>query len=87
MQLALNLGLGSRLRIETPLMWIDKSQTWQMAHDLGGNTLVRLIVQETHTCYQGTRKTLHAWGYGCGQCPACDLRIKGWLRWQQRLRS
>lgn len=82
MQLALNLGLERRLRIETPLMWIDKAQTWQMAHDLGGDTLVDLIQRDTHTCYQGTRETLHDWGYGCGTCPACDLRARGWHQWQ-----
>lgn len=82
MQLALNLGLERRLRIETPLMWIDKAQTWQMAQDLGGDKLVELIVQDTHTCYQGARDTLLEWGYGCGTCPACDLRAKGWQRWR-----
>ena len=82
MQLALNLGLERRLRIETPLMWIDKAATWQMAQDLGGDALVRLIVQDTHTCYEGTRDVLHAWGHGCGHCPACDLRAKGWQRWR-----
>ena len=81
MQLALNLGLERRLRIETPLMWIDKAATWQMAQDLGGDALVQLIVQDTHTCYEGTRDVLHAWGHGCGHCPACDLRAKGWQRW------
>ena len=82
MQLALNLGLERRLRIETPLMWIDKAQTWQMAQDLGGQQLVDLVVQDTHTCYQGQREVLHDWGYGCGSCPACDLRAKGWQRWK-----
>ena len=82
MQLALNLGLERRLRIETPLMWIDKAQTWQMAQDLGGDALVELVVRDTHTCYQGTRDTLHDWGYGCGSCPACELRAKGWQRWR-----
>ncbi|MEG2048238.1 MAG: 7-cyano-7-deazaguanine synthase QueC [Comamonas sp.] len=82
MQLALNLGLERRLRIETPLMWIDKAQTWQMARELGGDALVELIVRDTHTCYQGTRDQLHDWGYGCGSCPACDLRAKGWQRWR-----
>lgn len=82
MQLALNLGLERRLRIETPLMWIDKAQTWQMAQDLGGEALVELVVRDTHTCYQGTRDTLHDWGYGCGSCPACELRAKGWQRWR-----
>ena len=84
LQVALNLGLERRLRIATPLMWIDKAQTWQMAEDLGGPELVDIIVKDTHTCYQGTREVLHDWGYGCGECPACDLRAKGWLRWKGR---
>ncbi len=82
LQVALNLGLERRLRIATPLMWIDKAQTWQLAHDLGGAPLVELIVEHTHTCYQGTRDVRHDWGYGCGECPACDLRAKGWARWK-----
>ena len=84
LQVALNLGLERRLRIATPLMWIDKAQTWQMAQDLGGQPLVDIIVNDTHTCYQGTRDALHDWGYGCGTCPACDLRAKGWARWKSR---
>ncbi|MBD9400600.1 7-cyano-7-deazaguanine synthase QueC [Comamonas sp. CMM02] len=83
MQLALNLGLERRLRIETPLMWIDKAATWQMAQDLGGDALVELVVNDTHTCYQGTRDVLHDWGYGCGSCPACELRASGWQRWKR----
>ena len=82
MQVALSLGLERRLVIETPLMWIDKAQTWQLAEDLGGPELVDIIVKDTHTCYQGTREVLHDWGYGCGTCPACDLRAKGWERWR-----
>ena len=81
-QLALNLGLAQRMRIDTPLMWLDKAQTWQMAYELGGADLVELIRTETHTCYQGTRDKLHAWGYGCGTCPACELRENGWTQWQ-----
>ncbi|WP_219212941.1 7-cyano-7-deazaguanine synthase QueC [Variovorax boronicumulans] len=81
MQLALSLGLERRLVIETPLMWIDKAQTWAMAHRLGGDALVELIVEETHTCYQGDRSHRHPWGYGCGSCPACELRQKGWERY------
>ncbi|WP_434082453.1 7-cyano-7-deazaguanine synthase QueC [Comamonas antarctica] len=84
LQVALNLGLERRLRIATPLMWIDKAQTWQLAHDLGGAPLVELIVEHTHTCYQGTREVRHDWGHGCGECPACDLRAKGWARWKNR---
>ncbi|MFT3813642.1 MAG: 7-cyano-7-deazaguanine synthase QueC [Acidovorax sp.] len=78
MQLALNLGLAQRLRIETPLMWIDKAATWRLAEALGGAALVDLVVEETHTCYEGDRGQRHAWGYGCGQCPACQLRARGW---------
>lgn len=77
MQLALTLGLDTPLALETPLMWLDKAQTWQLAHDLGGNTLVELIVQDTHTCYLGERSTRHPWGFGCGHCPACELRARG----------
>ena len=84
MQLALNLGLERRLRISTPLMWRDKAAVWQLAFDLGGRALIDLIVQDSHTCYHGTR-TPHAWGAGCGQCPACQLRASGWERWHQPL--
>ena len=89
MQIALSLGMDRRLLIETPLMWIDKAQTWQLAYDLGqkahaegGDQLVDLIVEHTHTCYMGDRTHRHDWGYGCGTCPACDLRAKGWERWK-----
>ena len=83
MQLALNLGLAQRLRIETPLMWIDKAATWRLAEQLGGPALVELIVEDTHTCYQGERGQRHVWGYGCGQCPACELRARGWAGYRQ----
>jgi len=78
MQLALSLGLERRLVIETPLMWIDKAATWALAHRLGGDALVRLVVEDTHTCYEGDRSQRHAWGYGCGHCAACELRARGW---------
>ena len=81
MQLALSLGMDRRLVIDTPLMWIDKAQTWAMARRLGGEALLRLIVEETHTCYEGERGELHAWGHGCGRCPACELRARGWERY------
>jgi len=81
MQLALSLGMDKRLVIETPLMWIDKAETWAMARRLGGEALLRLIVEETHTCYEGVRGQLHAWGHGCGRCPACELRARGWERY------
>ena len=81
MQLALSLGMDKRFLIETPLMWIDKADTWALAASLGGQPLVDLIIEHTHTCYLGDRVHRHAWGYGCGECPACDLRAKGYARW------
>ena len=84
LQVALGLGLDRRLCIETPLMWIDKAQTWQMALELGGRRLVELIIAETHTCYLGERGEPHAWGYGCGNCPACSLRRRGYEAWIAR---
>jgi 7-cyano-7-deazaguanine synthase len=81
MQLALSLGMDKRFLIETPLMWIDKADTWALAASLGGQPLVDLIIEHTHTCYLGDRVHRHAWGYGCGTCPACDLRAKGHARW------
>jgi 7-cyano-7-deazaguanine synthase len=80
MQLALSLGMDKRFLIETPLMWIDKAETWALAKALGGETLVDLIVEHTHTCYLGDRTHRHAWGYGCGTCPACELRARGFER-------
>jgi 7-cyano-7-deazaguanine synthase len=77
LQVALSLGLDSPLVVETPLMWIDKANTWQMAHALGGDAFVALIQEHTHTCYMGDRTNRHPWGYGCGKCPACDLRQMG----------
>ncbi|MFC4277234.1 7-cyano-7-deazaguanine synthase QueC [Achromobacter aloeverae] len=84
-QVALGLGLGSRLTIETPLMWLDKAQTWELAQRLGGDDLVDIIVEQSHTCYLGERGARHGWGYGCGKCPACVLRKAGWERWQAGL--
>lgn len=78
MQLALSLGMDKRYLIETPLMWIDKAATWGLAHRVGGPGLVDLIVEHTHTCYLGDRTHRHVWGYGCGTCPACELRAKGY---------
>lgn len=88
MQLALSLGMDKRFLVETPLMWIDKAATWALAHDLGtqsgvpqgGKMLVDLIVEHTHTCYLGDREHRHPWGYGCGTCPACELRARGYAR-------
>jgi 7-cyano-7-deazaguanine synthase len=81
LQVALNLGMDQRFKLETPLMWRDKRQTWELAHDLGGQGLVDLIRNETHTCYLGERGALHDWGYGCGQCPACQLRARGYQQY------
>jgi 7-cyano-7-deazaguanine synthase len=78
MQLALSLGMDKRFLIETPLMWIDKADTWRLADSLGGKKLVDLIVEHTHTCYLGDREHRHPWGYGCGACPACELRARGY---------
>jgi 7-cyano-7-deazaguanine synthase len=83
LQVALNLGMATRLKLETPLMWIDKSETWKLAQDLGGDALVDLIRADTHTCYLGERGTLHDWGYGCGTCPACALRARGYQQFKQ----
>jgi 7-cyano-7-deazaguanine synthase len=78
LQVALNLGLERRFVLHTPLMWSDKAATWRLAANLGGATLIDLIREDTHTCYLGDRIHRHAWGYGCGECPACELRRKGW---------
>ena len=75
---ALSLGMDRSINIHTPLMWIDKAATWRLAESLGGEPLVRLIVEETHTCYLGERGRRFDWGYGCGECPACKLRAHGW---------
>lgn len=82
MQVALNLGMNQRFVLETPLMWIDKAQTWRLAQALGGDALVDLILRDTHTCYLGERGELHAWGHGCGHCPACRLRADGFARYR-----
>jgi len=78
LQSALRLGMNTQQTIETPLMWLDKAATWQLADQLGGAALIDLIRTETHTCYLGERHQLHEWGYGCGDCPACELRAKGY---------
>ena len=90
MQLALSLGMDRRVVVDTPLMWIDKAATWQLAHELGqradsaggGDALVELIAEHTHTCYEGDRQQRHPWGYGCARCAACQLRAAGWARWR-----
>jgi 7-cyano-7-deazaguanine synthase len=84
LQTTLNLGMATDLRIETPLMWIDKAQTWELARELGGEALVEMVRIETHTCYLGERGELHDWGYGCGLCPACALRAKGYRAFREK---
>ena len=79
---AIRLGTEIPFTIDTPLMWLTKADTWALAEQLGGEALVDLIVEETHTCYRGERGVRHDWGYGCGACPACELRAKGFAAWQ-----
>jgi len=82
MQVALNLGMDRRIRIETPLMWIDKAATWELARALGGPTLLEIVTEHSHTCYLGERQQRHAWGYGCASCPACVLRARGYAEFR-----
>jgi len=82
MQLALTLGMDRRFVIHTPLMWIDKAATFALAHEIGGDPLIELLLDQTHTCYLGDRQHRHAWGFGCGECPACRLRADGYAKWK-----
>ena len=82
LQRTLSLGMDQTFEIQTPLMFIDKAATWKLAQELGGDALVALIIEHTHTCYIGDRTKRHSWGYGCGECPACELRAKGYDQWQ-----
>lgn len=81
---AINLGMDEAFEIHTPLMWVNKAQTWDMAKTIGGQPLVDLIINETHSCYKGDHTTKHAWGYGCGTCPACELRKAGFEAFQAK---
>jgi len=81
LETALALGVDRPLALQTPLMWLDKAATWALTYELGGAALVESIRRESHTCYLGEREALHAWGYGCGTCPACELRARGWEQW------
>jgi 7-cyano-7-deazaguanine synthase len=83
MQVALTLGMDRRFVIHTPLMWIDKAETFALAEEIGGHAFVDLLVEETHTCYLGDRSRRHDWGYGCGECPACRLRAEGFAKWKR----
>jgi 7-cyano-7-deazaguanine synthase len=81
LQVTLNLGMAQRFVLHTPLMWLDKATTWRLAEELGGTELIDLITEHTHTCYNGIRQSRHPWGYGCAECPACQLRAEGWQRY------
>ena len=81
LQVAISLGLDKSMTIETPLMWLDKAATWAMTEALGGEPLIELVIEHTHSCYLGDREHRHAWGWGCGLCPSCDLRRKGYDSW------
>jgi len=78
----LSLGTDTTYKIETPLMWLDKSQTWALAQELGASRLIELIIEHTHSCYKGERGLRHEWGYGCNACPACQLRANGYRKWR-----
>ena len=82
LQEALQRGTETPFVIDTPLMRLSKAETWALAHRLGGDALVTLVIERTHTCYKGQRGTLYDWGYGCGECPACELRAKGFWEWK-----
>jgi len=82
-QVALSLGMDTPMTIETPLMWLDKAQTWALTDELGGEALTQLVIEHTHTCYLGERTQRHEWGYGCGHCPACGLRARGYGAWRR----
>jgi 7-cyano-7-deazaguanine synthase len=84
---SLSLGMDRNVAIETPLMWLTKSETWALADRLGGHPLVELVLEHTHTCYLGVRGPRHDWGHGCGTCPACELRAKGYEEWTSKTAS
>lgn len=83
MQVALTLGMDRRFVVHTPLMWIDKAATFDLADEIGGEALLQLVVEDTHSCYLGDRSQRHDWGYGCGECPACQLRAAGFAKWKK----
>jgi 7-cyano-7-deazaguanine synthase len=84
LQVTLNLGMAARFVVQTPLMWLDKAATWALGQALGGDAFTRLVVERTHTCYEGDRSLLHPWGFGCGHCPACNLRRAGYESFRGR---
>lgn len=84
MQVALSLGLDKRISIHTPLMWVDKAATFAMAEEIGGKAFLDIVIEDSHSCYLGDRSHRHEWGYGCGKCPACELRAQGFARFKDR---
>ena len=86
-QVALSLGLDARVTIHTPLMWIDKADTFSMAEEVGGKAFLDLVIEESHSCYLGDRTRRHDWGYGCGECPACELRSQGFGKFSARRKT
>ena len=87
MQVALSLGLDKRVAIHTPLMWIDKAETFALADEIGGKAFLDLLIEDSHSCYLGDRSKRHDWGYGCGTCPACELRAQGFAKFMSRRKS
>lgn len=87
MQVALTLGLDKRLSIHTPLMWIDKAETFAMAEQIGGKAFLDIVIEDSHSCYLGDRSNRHEWGYGCGDCPACQLRAQGFAKFKGRMKT
>lgn len=87
MQVALSLGMDKRVTLHTPLMWIDKAGTFAMAENIGGAALLDLVIEDSHSCYLGDRTQRHDWGYGCGKCPACELRAKGFAKFMSRRKT
>jgi 7-cyano-7-deazaguanine synthase len=87
MQVALSLGLDKRVAIHTPLMWIDKAETFALAVEIGGKAFLDLLIEDSHSCYMGDRGKRHDWGYGCGTCPACQLRAQGFAKFMSRRKS
>ena len=85
LQVALNLGMDRSFELQTPLMWLDKAETWGLAQQIGGEGLVELLLEHTHTCYRNERGPRNDWGYGCNECPACALRQRGFAQWQKSL--
>jgi 7-cyano-7-deazaguanine synthase len=83
-QVAISLGLDKPISIHTPLMWVDKAGTFAMAEQIGGKAFLDLVIEDSHSCYLGTRINRHDWGYGCGTCPACELRAQGYAKFISR---